>query len=786
MFRNYLKTAVRNLKRNLRYVIVNVLGLGLGIGFSLLAFLNYRYAHSFDSWHKNRERIFRVEYVRADNATLYGTCPSPVAVDAQQITGVETAVRFNSAAAVVKHGETIFNETLHFADPTFFRVFDFEAFRGSTDFSDPSSVLISHEMATKYFGEQNPIGESLIFYADQPTPKVLTVRGVIDGQLKNSSIRFDFLTQLTNQSDGGQPVDYLNWKLQVDAVFLLLKRSTDRASVETSLATLVARQQSADPDRKISRFMLEPLWALALSARSIRNNKLNSSLPPAAVWGVVIMALMVLLTAALNFANMTIAVCNRRLRELGVRKVMGSTQGQLMIQLLTETGIICGMAILTGAILAYPIVSWYNHMWSYLELSINYLDPALIGYLLGLLVFITLLAGSYPAFYLSSFNPALIFRGGLRFGGAGLFSRVMMGMQVAISIIAVVTGLSFDRNAEYNRTADIGYDRHNLIGVSVYGESSWRVFSSAVRDIPNVEAIGGTQHLPGFSYGITSFTASSQPHEAMLYNVGDNFTNMLQIQLRDGQPLLPLQGDQPAQTVLVNETFLRRYGEGKSLVGQSIQMDSTTYRISGVVHDFMTNTPFSPIAPAMIRPVAPSQFSYLIARVNATHQKQVFTDLEKTWKRLFPYKPFNGFYQDNALAEAEAVSTSIAQTMGVFSFITILLAVSGLFSLVSLNVLKRTREIAVRRVLGATGTEVGWVLHKNYLWILAISTVVGCLLGYFLSISLMNSVFKLNNGVSTSIIILSAVGVLLIAFFTILLKLWQALQINPVDALKAE
>lgn len=787
MLQNYFKIALRNLTRNLRYVLINVLGLGIGLGFGILAFQNYRYAYSFDDWHKNRDRIVRIEAVKADNEALYGACPSPLALAArQQLAPVETAIRFDSRRAVVKHGETIFNETIHFADVSFFHVFDFDLLSGSADFSDPAKVLISKETAVKYFGTQNPIGKTIILYADQPTRKALVVGGVMNSQFKRSSIRFDFLTHLTNQFDGNKPVDYTDWKYRVDAVFLLLRQPTDRAAVEASLTSFVARQQVADPDWKISRFVVESLQTVALSGRDLRGNGLYPSPTPEGVWGTLVMASMLLLTAALNFANMTIAVCNRRLREMGVRKVMGSSQIQLIVQLLAEAGVICGLAILLGGGLAYPITDWYNHMWPYLDLSIDYQDPVLISFLLGSLFFTTLLAGSYPAFYVSAFRPAHIFRGTLRFGGSGLFSRIMMGMQVAISLTAVIAGISFQRNAEYNRTADVGYDRHNLIGTYVYDESTWRVFKAAAQNIPNIEAVDGTKHIPGFGYSMATFNLNSQPHETMLYDVGDDFTRMLQIRLREGQPLLPLQGGQPAQTVLVNETFVREFGEGKPLIGQSIRMDSATYQIGGVVHDFMTNTPFRPISPAVIRPVLPGKFSYLIARVNAVHQRQVFADLEKTWKRLFPYKPFDGFYLDNALTEAETVSTNIAQTMGVFALATVLLAISGLFSLISLNVLKRMREVAIRRVLGATSVQVGWILHKNYFWILAIATLSGCSLGYFLSITLMNGVFKINNGVSTGIIILSAIAVLAIAFFTIVLKLWQTLKINPATSLTSE
>jgi len=787
MLQNYLIIALRNLNRNFRYVLINVVGLGIALGFGILTFQNYRFSTSYDQQHTKGDRVVRIEPVKADNGAVFGLCPSPIALEArQQMADVETAVRLDSRRVVVKQDEHVFNETIHFADTDFFGVFDFPLIRGSADLSDPSRIIISRQIATKYFGDTDPVGKTLTLYADQTSPKPLVVGGVMDGQAMHSSVRFDFLTQLNNQQDGGKPVDYTNWQWRVDAVFLLLKSPAAIPAVQTALAQLLPAQQSADPKWKISRLIVEPLSTLAGNARDLRANALYPTPPPSATWGTLVMAALILLTASLNFANMTIAVCNRRLREIGVRKVMGSSQAQLIGQLLAEAGVICALAVGLGLVLTQPIIDWYNSTWPYMAVTVDYRDPILWAFLTGILLFTTLLAGSYPAFYVSAFRATHIFRGTLQFGNSGLFSRVMMGTQVAISLAALVVGVSFERNAEFNRTADVGYDRHNLIGAYVYDEANWRVLKAAIQRIPHIEAVGGTQHLPGFSYTNANFDLRNEQHEAMLYNVGDDFTKLLRIDLREGQPLLPNGDNQATQTVLVNETFVREFGEGKPLVGQTLQLDSATYRIGGIVRDFMTNTPFRPITSAIIRPIAPRQYAYFIARVPAAHQKAVFLELQKTWKRLFPYKPFDGFYQDQALAEAEDVSKTVAHTMGVFAMITVLLAVSGLFSLISLNVLKRVREVAIRRVLGATGTQIGWLLNKSYVWVLVVAIVTGCSGGYLLGLSLMNSIFKMNNGIPTSALVFSAIGVVGVAFFTILLKLWQTLRINPADSLKAD
>lgn len=787
MLINYLKIAFRSIRRNLRYVILNVLGLSFGLGFGIMAFQNYRYAHSYDGWHTQGNRILRIESRKADNDALYGACPSRLAITApQQLAAVETAVRFDSKQVVVKQGENIFTETVHFADPAFFRLFDFTVISGAADLTNPAQVLISEETATKYFGRQNPIGKTLTLYADQATPHPLRVSGILASNSKHSGIRFHLLTNLSNEWEQNKPVDFTDWKTQVDAVFLLLKQPTAAATVAQQLQPFVQQQQTADPDWKIKQFLVEPLFEMGKHGRTLRRNRLPSALPPPAIWAPLVMAALILLTAILNFANMTIAIGNGRLREIGVRKVMGSKQVQLVGQLLAEAGIVCGCAVLVGMILAFPITSWFNNLWSYTDIVVDYTDPTLLGFVMGMLVLTTLLAGFYPAFYVSSFHAASILRGTLRFGGSGFFSQLMMGLQVIISLLSVIIGLGFQRNAEYNRTADVGYDRHNILGANVYDESNARVFQETIRSIPHVEAVGSTQHVPGVSLTSAVVTLNSQPHEITLFNIGNQFINLFQISLLAGQPLLPSQGNQPEQTVLVNETFARTFGEGKPLIGQSITLDSATYRIGGVVRDFLIYNPFTPISPVVLRPTAASQHTYVIARVPALYQKQVFEALEKAWKRLYPYKPFAGFYADNALAEAEAVSTTIARVMGVFALLSVILAISGLYSLISLNVLKRLREVAIRRVLGATDAQIGWILHKRYRWVVALSVLIGSAGGYYLGGIFLNSLFKLNNGISYTILAASAVSILVIICLTILLRLWKTLQLDPVQTLKME
>jgi hypothetical protein len=390
MLQNYITLALRNLRQNSRYFIINVLGLGIALAFGILAWLNHRFANTYDTQHPDVDRIVRVELIKQSNNEVYGVCPAalgPAAVD--NIPSVEAMCRYDSRSTVVKNGDQVFNEGLYFADENFFQFFQFPILKGRADLKDRSKVIIDEETAVKYFGQEDPIGKTLIFYAETEHKMSLTVAAVIKKIPLNSSLHFAFLTHLDNQMDAGKAIEYTSWKFSVDAVFLRLKSMSERENVASALQAFVAPRNTARPDWMVNGYKLEPMREMAHSSRFLRGNNLWPGVPPAAVWGNVVMAIMLLLTASLNFANMTIGVCNRRLREIGVRKVMGGTRLQLIRQLLSESFIVVAAATLLGMVLAYPVVDWFNATWKFTDLHIDYTNTELLLYVAFIALFTT-------------------------------------------------------------------------------------------------------------------------------------------------------------------------------------------------------------------------------------------------------------------------------------------------------------------------------------------------------------------------------------------------------------
>lgn len=786
MFSNYTKLAVRHLSRNWRYLTINVLGLGFALSFCVLAFLNYRFAHSFNHWHRDSGRVFRVTVVKETNHDNYGVCPAALAEALGNRPELEAVCRYDSREMVVKQGENVFTEFLHFADGHFFQFYDFELLAGTANLNDREAVVIDEETAVKYFGQENPIGKTLQFYANTDHKRSLTVSGVLKTIRMNSSLRFHCITHLDNQLDNGKPVDYRNWRYFADAVFLKLKNPADAPKVQEALQAFVPQHQSALPDFKLAAFNLLPIREMAVRARDLRWENLWHGLPAAAVWGNVTMAILLLLTAVLNFINMTIATCNRRLREMGVRKVMGGTRGQLVGQLLGEAGAVVVLATALGCVLTYPVCDWFNATWEFTDFRPDFTDPQLLGYIAGMMVATTLLAGSYPAFYLSAFRPASIFRGGVLFGGRNLFTRLMMGVQVGISITCVIVGLSFAHNAQKNHEADIGYNYRPIIQALLPSPRDYAKFADAVRPIPGVSEVKGSLHLPGFGANNITINWQGTQNDCSLYQVGNGFPEFMEMRLTEGHWPAP-SGDSASTEVVVNEAFRREIAGNAPLVGTTIEFNKRLRRVSGVVRDFMNGSPFQPIRPSMIHPVPEHFFQRALIKTNNEAQlPAVMAAVEQQWKVLFPYAPLDVSYQNTVLRKATEISNNVAQSMGVFSGAAILLTITGLFSLVSLNVLRRLREVAIRRVMGASSGHVAWILNKNYLWIFGIAVATGCLSGRLLAIKLMDSIFKINHGVQLSALVTGTIGVLVIATVTIGIKVWQTLRTNPADVLRGE
>jgi len=502
MFKNYLKIAFRHIARNKTYVLVNVIGLGLALSCCIVAFVNYNSALTADTFHENHENIYRV-LVQTDGigkpSAAIATPLVPLAVE--ELSGVKAGIRFGSRGVIVQSGAAVFNEEIGIADPNFLDIFSFSVIEGDLNaIKDPSQVLITETAAKKYFGEATALQQTIIVNPGQGGHKEFLVGAVLQDPPNMSSLQFDLLTNIAFVEWGPRPDTLSNWDNSMSATFLQLENPAENKAITQQLQKYIAINNE-DTKNSAVKFMLQPMKDVYFRGEGITNNWISKALPSAFYWGLGAMALMILLTACLNFTNTTVSFSNKRLKEMGVRKVMGGGRTQLMLQLLGESLVICILATGVAIIATEYFIPIFNQMWGIfdVELTLSYSGNwDLLLFLGGTILLVTLFAGAYPAFYITSFKPTHIFRGNTKFGGDNWFVRSLLGFQVVISIMTIVGGIAFAQNGAYLKDFDLGYETEGIINVKLKGKEAYTTFKNTILENPDIQGVTGSRNDLGF------------------------------------------------------------------------------------------------------------------------------------------------------------------------------------------------------------------------------------------------------------------------------------------------
>ena len=790
MLKNYLKTAFRHLRHHKSYVLINVVGLGMGIALCIVAYLQWKFAEDFDKFHTKADQLYRIETIKSNNQRLHGVAPAPLAELAKNnIAGVKDAVVIDLWGAAVHVDDRSFYQTILFTEPNFQKWLDFKLLKGTIKIEDPSTIVMTETMAKKYFGEENPIGKTVTIYGELERQRDLLVTGVMEDYPKNSSIYFDFIANTKNQVHAtGERFMANDWKKWRDAIFLVLEEPSEAPNILTQLNQYIPAHQKARPDFETKQFFLEPMIGMAKQATNLRWDGLMQGTPDSAVWGNIVMAILLLLTSCLNFANTTVSLAGKRIKEIGIRKVMGGTQKQLIGQLLLESLVICLLGLGIGLMLADWVIMHYNQMWQYVELQLVFADNLpLLLFLVGTVILTTLLAGAYPAFYMSSFNPNRIFHGSVKFGGSNLVSRILLGLQVSISLIAIVASLSFYRNATFQQNTDLGFNRTGIQAIYTHDEATFKVMNNEIKQHPMVIGSAGVRHHIGDSCPRYEFDLNGEKHEAEYMEVGEAYLDLMDIETLKGRAFTADLETDYENAIMINEKLAQDFFPDTDPIGQQITFFDTLHCIIiGISQNFMQDNFFDPLRPLVLKFSKPNRFLYLAVRSESKNLKPVQTALASAWKTNFPTIPFEHNFQDEFLAEAMEVTNNIKTIMAVLAGITMLLTITGLFALMSLNILKRMKEIAVRRVLGATAGNISYILNRNYFWIILVGIIFGCGAGAALSFSLMDSIYSIHAGISTMMMIVAGIIALLLVFITVAIKIWQVMRLNPADVLKGD
>jgi ABC-type antimicrobial peptide transport system permease subunit len=630
----------------------------------------------------------------------------------------------------------------------------------------------------------------LIFYSGEKYEMPLTVTGVLKNPPVNSSMRFGFITNFENQLQGdGSKIAPDNWTWMIDAAFFKIPNKSDVPRIAKSLEKYLPIQNEARMDWKATGFKLISLRENAIANRTdIANNGLWERPEDAPAYGPFVLAILIFLSACLNFSNTTVSQANRRLKEMGMRKVMGSSQQQLVMQLLLECCFIVILAALLSVLLNSFWLPTFNQMFNGITVVANYLhDSTLLLFMIAAVLFTTLLAGFYPAFYITRFNPTTIFRGTVKFGGTNIFSRIMLGLQLCIAIMTVVAGIAFARNSEFQKHYNYGYNIESTVGMLVSDTTAFPALRNEMVAVPQVTALAGTRSHIGYGFGNVITESEGKKNETKYMEVGRDYIKTMNLKLAEGRGFDPEMESDYKNAMLITQKLAANYGwKDKEALGKQIHIDSNTYTVVGVMKDFQISVLFRPIEPVAMKLGKENRYQFLVMQSKISDIETVYAKAKEAWKKILPMKPFTGFYQNEIMKEAYRTTSSIAKIFFWFAIVSILLTITGLFSLVSQTVMKKMKEIAVRKVAGARAKHILVLINRGYLWVFIIGAALGCYGGYALTKLLLDLVFGVNAGISSSTLIYSVVVLFLIAGITSGIKVWQAVRTNPVKLLRTE
>lgn len=813
MIKNYLKIAWRNLVRQRLYSLINISGLAVGLAVCMLIMLYVAHEHSYDRFHKNGNRIYTLHAtVKMGSQVMnmaymsYGTGP----VIKQNQPRVEDYMRtMDYKQVIVNNPETpdakFADKKLLFADAGFFKFFSFKLVSGSPSdaLKKPFSVVLSKDMARKYFGDADPIGKTLTIKTD--SAYTYQVTGVAENAPSNSSIDFNFIASastLTSMKSFARRIDEQQGIGPGSFnVYLLLRSQKDTTEVKRIMRVMVKADKNAFDNEK---FSLLPLTSTHLENNfgDFTNVKYLKIFP--------VVAILVLLLALVNYMSLSTARATLRAKEIGVRKVTGASRTNIARQFYVESALFAFISFVMGYFLCYAFKPLFlNTLKLNIDNSFLY-SPLVLMLMAGLLIVTILVAGSYPSLVLSSFNPVITLKGKMSKQSGGVTVRkVFTTLQFAISVGLIICGIVIDRQLYYMRHADTGINKENVLMIPV-GATFGGHYAAFSREIKNLSGVGeiATSHYGMFqSYDMYSVSGNNPKEQMMLpsLTVDQNFVNVLGLKWKyPPAPNTVLEGH---NKVVINEeaiaklhlepnpvgTYIKAGGDNlQNPVGMYLNPGNDNVQIVGVLKDFNFTSMVQSIQPLGLF-TAPDTAKFwgkyscnLFVRIKPkTNLPTLLDAIKGVYKKYDSDTPFTYTFVDDAFNAQFQAEDRLASIFSIFTVITIILAAMGLFGLAAFTIEQRTKEIGIRKVLGASISSINSLLSKDFLKLVLLSILIGSPIAWYLMHNwLQGFAYRIN--IQWWMFSGSGLLAIIVAFITVSYHAIRAALVNPVRSLRSE
>ncbi len=795
MLKNYLKIAFRNLLKSKAFSLINIAGLAIGLSGFILLSLYIRQELSFDDFNTKADRIYRpVEIQRPAGvpeqqvAVTMGPLAAALKNDFPEI---EAAARIMPAPAYFCNvGEKGFYEDqIVYADPGIFNIFTIPFIEGdpAQALKDPNSIVLTKSAAWKYFGDQDPVGR--IFTINQQVGKnEMKITGIIKDYPENSHIRFSMIGSLSTLRNDIPWMD--NWGDNFLATYVLLKKGADKSQLEKKFPAFIEKYHKGDETYSFSLY-LQHLKDIHLYSDDIIYQTFNHNQGSIVkVYTFSTIALFILIIACINFMNLSTARSAKRIKEVGIRKVLGSGRSNLVIQFMGEAVIIALFAFLFAILITEFAFPYFKSVFN-ITLDFQFKNNILFSLeMLAVTILVGIAAGLYPAFYLSKAQPAQSlknYRGTM--GGGSLLRKVLVVAQFAIAIVLIISsGIVMDQ-MNFIRNKNLGFNKEQLLYIPIRGKAE-RDKTELLKNellknnyIVSASAVSGQIGASG-SQGTETVEGSGDNASLMMRRsyVDFDYFKTMQLKIVDGRAFSKDYPTDSINAVIINQTAVKKFG-WKNPVGKVFKGDPAS-TVIGVVRDYNFYSVHARIEPQIIR-ISKDNIDNLLVRVRPGRLKETTNYIETTWNKINQGKPFEYTFVDDYFDNIYKSDLNTEKLFGTFAFLAVFIACLGLFGLASFTAEQKTKEIGVRKVLGSSIAGIIFLLSKEFIKWVVISCVIAFPAAYFLMNNWLTK-FAYRTEISVFIFIAAALITIVIALFTVGYQSVKAALVNPVKSLRYE
>jgi len=790
MIKNYIKLGLRNLAKNRLSSSINILGLALAVGCCLVVFGFFDWSMHMDNFHHKVNNLFVIERVsqKDGNEQLWGNSPSPMGpMLKSDFPQIKNVARVNYSGVIVKQGDNVFRESVTFVDNSFYKMFDFPVKWGNQKhFIDPDGIVLTTYLSEKLFGKENPVGKNINLRFNNNGRDIVenfTVKGVFAKEPVESSWHFSALIPWGKMASLGmdKPGD---WAQSSDITFIEADNSAALSPIADQNKKYVQLYNAANLDNKIATFHFQPLSGMNFHSYKVNNQRFNATHIAGYIMLLVI-AIATLLLVYFNYMNIAIASASTRLKEIGVRKVMGSSRKQIIFQFIFENLILCTVGVVAGLVLAkFIFIPWFTQI-ANVQFSGGMFTNYRTWVLLVALIIMSALGGAaYPSFCISAFKPVNIIKGNSKMGSNNRFRKALLGFQFFLTFLAISTAIAFIRETNHVKASPWGYTPTDNVVVTLDKTANFDAFKSELKNNNNVKSVtGSVQPLGNYT---KQLVVKTEGKELTVQSISalPGFATQMGIAVTRGRDMNEQFGADGASAVLVNQAFLKQM-HWTTGIGKNIEYDSHKYQIVGEVNDFHFDNFLTAVEPLVLMGCKPADINYVYVKTTHGLFSNPHKAVEKVWKAVNPNLPFEYYYQDTVFDGYFRGYIQVGEVLRNASLMMVVISICGIFGLALLILGKKMKEISVRKVLGAGIGNIIFLINKEFLFAIGFALLFGFPFSWWLTGNMFKVLSPLSS-VSLSPFILSLVAILMMTFVSVSWHIFKAHTSNPTKYLKDE